>query len=67
MTQTVVFLTMDYKQKTRGASPGLVFPVHGKSEGEARFQGGISIVVGSAARGWEGGGARFDSPLARLL
>ena len=34
----------------REASPRLVFLVHRESEGEARFQGGISIVVGSAAQ-----------------
>ncbi len=30
------------------------------------MQGGISIVVGGAARGREAGGTRFDSPLARF-
>ncbi len=52
---------------TRGASPGLVFLVHRKSLGEVGAQGGISVVVGGAARGREAGGTRFDSPLARFL
>ena len=64
--QKVVFWATNEK-RTRGASPGLVFWVHRKSEGEATFQREISLVVGGAARGREAGGTRFDSPFARFL
>ncbi len=50
-----------------GASPGLVFLVHRTSLGEAGAQGEVSIVVGGAARGREGGGTWCDSRLARIV
>ena len=42
---------------TRGASPGLVFVVHMKSEGEAGAQARISPVVGPTALGAGGPGS----------
>ncbi len=55
LTQKVMRLTTDYIL-TCGASPGLAFLVHRTSEGEAIFQGEISIVVAGAARGEVGTG-----------
>ncbi len=64
-SSTSRFLVTD-ENLTCGARTGLAFLVHRKSEGR-RAQGGISAVVGGAARGWKGGGTRFDSRLAQSV
>ena len=47
---------LDRRQLTRTARPGPVFPVHRKPLRRRGLRGGISIVVGPAARGRVGTG-----------